>query len=200
MNKLGLYFGKEKLEALFRGDISNAVVDRCFVHALQAAGMHLCGTLELTPATVLLQARYSQAAAESHIQINRTNNHELKVQALVLLVHIFIVVGFPTSAQLYLSKACKIIEKAKLRLLPVYGRPAGFSEQVREDAAVLSQAIFLDNYFYLTLSGSTSGMTARIEGEFRLDLQVRIGFVVPFEVGSAAWSSEPTQSYSIYAH
>ena len=65
------------------------------------------------------------------------------------------------------------LNKADLRFLPVYGRPAELSEQVREDAAVLSQAIYLENYFYLTLGGPAPAMGARIEKEFRLDLQVR---------------------------
>ena len=172
MNKLGVYFGKEKLEALFRGDISNAVVDRFFVHGLQATGLYLCGTQEERPGMVRLQARYTQMAWESLVDIHRTNNHILKAQGLVLYIHILIILGFTTRAQLYLSKICRTIDRAKLQFLPAYGRPAGLSEQVREDAAVLSQAIYLDNYFYLTLTGSTL-MTTRIEKEFRLDLEVR---------------------------
>ena len=173
INKLGLYFGKEKLEALLRGDISNAVVDRYFIYGLQAIGMNLCGTPEETPAAVRLHARYAQMAFETLADIHGTDDNKLKAQGLILLVHALIIVGFPASAQSYLLKMCEIINKAQLRFLPVYGRPTNLSEQVREDAAVLSQAIYLDNYLYLTLSGPTSVMTARIEKEFRLNLQVR---------------------------
>jgi len=135
--------------------------------------MYLCGTPDEAPATVLLQARYAQMAWESLIRIYGTDEDRLKVQALILLVHAFVIMGLTTGAQLYLLKACKIIDKAKLQFLPAYGRPAGLSEQVREDASVLSQAIYLENYFYLTLGGSAPVMTARIENEFRLELQVR---------------------------
>ena len=174
LNKLGLYFGKEKFEALLSGDVSNAVVNRYFVHGLQAIGAHVCGTPEATPAMVRLQARYSQMAWETLFGVYKTNDHRLKAQALILLVHALIFAGFTIGAQLYLSKICKIIDETKLRFFPAYGRPAALSEQVREDAAVLSQAIFLDNYFHLTLSGSASLMTGRVEEEFRLDLEVRI--------------------------
>ena len=122
---------------------------------------------------VRLQARYAQAAWESLVKVCETNKHRLKIQSLVLLVHAFVIMGFTAVAQLYLLKMCKIIEKGKLRYLPTYGRPAELSEQVREDASVLSQAIYLENFFYLTLGGSAPVLTARIEREFRMDLQVR---------------------------
>lgn len=173
LNTLGLYFRKEKQEALVRGDISDTVVNQYFLYGLQACGMYLCGIPDETPAIVLLQARYAQAAWETLIRVYETNDHKLKVQALVLLVHAFTIMGLTTGAQLYLLKACKIIDKANLRFLPVYGRPAEPSEQVREDATVLSQVIYLENYFHLTLGGSAPVMTARIEKEFRLELQVR---------------------------
>jgi len=172
MNKIGLYFRKEKQEAILRGDTSNAVVDRYFIHGFQAIGLHLSETPEVTPGVVLLYARYGQMAWETLVRVCETDDEMLKAQALVLLTHAFIIMGFITVAQLYLLKVCKIINKAKLQFLPVYGRPAGLSEQAREDAALLSQVIYLENYFYLTLGGSAPAMTARIEKEFRLDLQV----------------------------
>ncbi|KAF9642933.1 hypothetical protein BDM02DRAFT_3264295 [Thelephora ganbajun] len=171
LNKLGIYFIQEKQEALLRGDTSGTVINRYFIHGLQATGMHLCGVPEETPAMVLLQARYAQMAWESLIEFFKTDQQKDKVQGIVLLVHAFIIMGFTSSAQFYLSKMCKIIDKAKLQFLPAYGRPAGLSEQVREDASVLSQVIYLENFFYLTLGGPAPVMTTRIEREFRLDLQ-----------------------------
>ena len=173
INKIGLYFRQEKLEALLRGDISDVVVSRYFVYAFQATGMHICRTHEDTPAMVRLQARYAQMAWETLAEIHGTSHRMLEVQGFIIFVHALIIMGFTTNAQLYLSKMCQIIDKAKLRFFPTYGHPTGLSEQVREDAAVLSQAIYLDNYFHLTLSGSTSLMTTGIEKEFRLDLEVR---------------------------
>jgi hypothetical protein len=135
-------------------------------------GMYLSAPEE-TPAMVLLQARYLQKAWESLIQLTQTNLEREKVQALVLVAHGFIILRLNATAQLYFLKACKIIEKEKHRFIPDSGLPIVSSEQVREDASVLSQAIYLENYLYLTLGGIAPAKTARIEKEFRFDLQVR---------------------------
>lgn len=163
-----------KKEAILRGDTSNAVVNRHFLHAFQAVGTHLCGVPDEAPAMVRLQARYAQTGWESMIGVYRIGDRKLLAQAILLLTHVLVIMGFTLGAQLYLSKVCEVINKAKLQFLPVYGRPPELSDQVREDAAVLSQAIYLENYFYLTLGGPAPVMTARIEGEFLRDLQVRI--------------------------
>ena len=173
MNKLGVYFGREKQEALLRGDISNVVVDRYFVHAFQSVGMYFYGNPEGSPAVVRLQAKYAQKAWETLADISRTGNQKLKVQGLLLFVFALVVMGFPETTRLYLSKLDKIIGEANLRFLPEYGHPPELSEQVREDAAVLSQAIYLETYFYLVLGRWVPVITPRIEKEFRLDLQVR---------------------------
>ena len=174
MNKLGVYFGKEKQEALLRGDISNAAVNRYFVYAFQAIGMHLCGASDESPAMVRLQARYAQKAWESLVEIYRTDNQKLKVQGLLFFVHALIVMGFTAGAPFYLLKVSEIIDKWNLQFLPVYGSPPELSDQVREDAVILSQAMYLENYFYLTLGALAPVVTRRIESEFHLDLQVRI--------------------------
>ena len=173
MNKLGVYFRMDRQEALLRGDTSDAVVNRYFVYSFQAIGMHLCSDPDASPAMVRLQARYAQQAWESMIEISKTGSQRLIAQGLLYFVYSLVVMGFPSTAQLYLMKACEVIDKGDLRFLPMYGRPPELSEQVREDAAVLSQAIYLENYFCLTLGGPVPAMTARIEKEFRLELQVR---------------------------
>ena len=174
MNKLGMYFGVEKQEALLRGDTSNAVVNRQFVYGFQALGMFFCRAPDESPAFVLSQARYSQNFWESLIEIYKTGNQRLKAQGLLLNVHTLIIMGFPHTPLFYLWKVFDLIDSGDLRYLPVYGRPPELSERVREDAAVLSQAIYLENYLYLAFGGSVPVKTARIEREFRMDLQVRI--------------------------
>jgi len=173
MNKLGIYFEPEKQDALFRGDTSNTVVNRYFVYAFLAVGTHLCDVLDESPAMVRLQARYIQKAWESLIEIYRTDQR-LAAQGIVLLLHCLFVVGFPTAARPYLPKLYELIDNGGLRFLPIYGRPPELSDQVREDAAVLSQAIYLENYFYLALDGPAPTRTTKIEREFRRDFQVRI--------------------------
>ena len=202
MNKLGIYFGTKKQEALLRGDTSNAVVNRYFVYSFQAIGMHLCETPAESFAMVQLQARHSQKAWETLVEIFRTGDPKLKAQGLLIFVYALVVMGFMNGAPFYLLKVHEIINKWELKFLPTYGRPPELSEQVREDAAVLSQAIYLGNYLYLSFDGLAPVMAARIEREFCLDLQVRTVkqfFVIRCQVDSTSWSSEYTHVYSIYA-
>ena len=173
MHKLGLYLGTKKQEALLLGDISDAVVNQYFVYSFQATGMYLCGAPGESRTMVRLQAKYSQKAWETLIEIHKTGDQKLKAQALLVFVYVLVIIGFAAGPPLYLLKVCTLINGANLRFLPVYGRPPELSEQVREDTAVLSQAIYMENYLYLALGGSAPVMTARIEREFRMDLQVR---------------------------
>jgi hypothetical protein len=112
-------------------------------------------------------------AWESIIPLTQTNQERDKAQALILVAHSFLLLGMSAGAQFYLMKACKIIENAKLQFLPESGVPVEYSEQVREEASVLSQAIFLENYIPLALDGLAPVKTARVEREFRSDLEVR---------------------------
>ena len=174
MNRLGVYFGTEKQEALFRGDITNAVVNRYFVYGSQAIGTHLCGTLDESPTMTRLVAVHGQKAWETLIEMRKINDQRLLAQGLLFFVYSLIVMGFPSNAQFYLLKVCELIDKGTLQFLPVYGRPPELSDQVREEAAVLSQTIYLENYLYLALDGPGPVKTVKIEREFRQDFQVRI--------------------------
>ncbi|KAF9779632.1 hypothetical protein BJ322DRAFT_1113432 [Thelephora terrestris] len=120
---------------------------------------------------VQLQARYLQRAWESLVQLMQTNQERAKARALMLVAHTYILLRMNAAAQLYFLKACKIIEKQQLQFFPEHGHPHGFPDQVREDASVLSQAIFLENYFYLTSGGSPPVKTVRLVRAFRSDLQ-----------------------------
>jgi len=99
MDKLGIYFGAEKQDAIFRGDTSNGVVDRYFIYGFQAIGTHFCDILDESPAMVRLQAMYCQKAWETLAEIYGSDDQKLKVQGLVLLLHSLIIGGFPTSAK-----------------------------------------------------------------------------------------------------
>lgn len=192
----------EKQRALFRGDTSNAVVHRHFTYTFQALGMYFCGPPGESPIMLRLLAKYSQLAWETLVEVQETGDKRLIAQALIMLVHGLIIIGFTGSAPLYLLKLCELINNANLQFLPVYGRPPELSDQVREEVTVLSQAIYLENYCYLAMGGAVPTGTARIEREFRLDLEVRIirwFFVVVFEVDLVIWPSESTHTCSIYA-
>ena len=200
LSTLGLYFTLEKQEALLRGDTSNAVVDRHFVYALQVFGVHVCGVPEQTSAMVLLQANYLRMAWETLLQLNETNQARAKAQGMVLATRTAILGGFISLAELHLLEACKIIKKGKFRFLPEYGSSPALSDQIREEISILTHAIYLENYIYLTLNGPAPVRTAGIEREFRLDLQVRV-VQRPFVVEDLRiWSSERTHTCSTYAH
>jgi len=202
MNTMGIYLGVEKQEALLRGDTSNAVVNQCLVYGFQSIGMFFCRAPAESPAVVLSQARYAQRFYETLVDIYRTDNQRLKAQGVLFLAHAFVVMGFPIAPLFYLWKVCNLIDSGDLHFLPLYGRPPELSEQVREDAAVLSQAIYLENYLYLAFGGSVPVKTARIEREFWMDLQVRIvrcGLVVGLEGDLSIWPSECTHFCLIYA-
>ena len=173
INRLGVYFGPEKQDALFRGDTSNAIVNRYFVYGLWLAGAYLCGALDESSPMLRLLERNLQKAWEALIEIYRGDDQRLAAQGLLMLMHSLIVVVPPSEVQSYLPKLYELINNGNLRFLPAYGRPPELSDQVREDAAVLSQAIYLENYFYLALNGPAPARTTRIEREFRGDFQVR---------------------------
>ena len=196
MSKLGIHFGPEKQEALFRGDTSNAVVNRHFVYAFQTIGMYLPGAPEESPAMVLLAARSAQRTWETFIEICRADDQKLKAQALLLIVHFLVFMGILAGARFYLFKVCELINDGNLRFIPIYGRPPELSDQVREDAAVLSQTIYLENYFHLALDGLPPTKTTKIEREFRWEFQVRI-IDSGLEVDLVIWSSKRIRLYSM---
>ena len=123
---------------------------------------------------VRLLAIHGQKAWETLIEIYKTGDHRLAAQGLLIFVHSLIIMGWPSNAQFYLLKVCELVSKGNLRFLPVYGHPPELSDHVREDAAVLSQTIYLENSFRLTFGGPEPAKTAKIEEEFRRDFQVRI--------------------------
>ena len=83
-------------------------------------------------------------------------------------------VDSPSRIWFYLPKLYDLINNGDLWFLPVYGHPPELLDQVHEDAAVLLQAMYLENYLYLAFGGPALVGTARIEREFQQDFQVRI--------------------------
>ena len=82
----------------------------------------------------------------------------------------------------YLTKACIALNVAKLRFIPDTGCPPVFTEDVHERLAVLSQVIYLEHHLFFAVDGLEPRMTARIEKEFRHELQVRVRSLVLHDV------------------
>jgi len=171
-NKLGIYLTREKQEALLNGDTSNTVIHSIFVHQACSYGMYFDQDSVHTPAALRFQARYSQLAWEELAKIQKGNDDYLKAQAMLSISSCCIVFRWIDFARQYIRKACHSANAAGLQFIPKYGKPPEYSEQVRERSAVLSQVIYFENYLFLVYGGPEPSLTARIEREFRHELQV----------------------------
>lgn len=174
MNKLGFKFTSKKQQALSHGDTTGTIIHPFFIPASQALGMHLCDDMTDSPSMARLQARYLQNSFELLVGVFKGGDWELRAQVALWIVAASISLSdteafvFP-----YLRKSCEAINAAGLQFVPTYGRPPNFSEDLHEALAVLSQAIYFENFLFLTCGGAEPTMTARIEEEFRHELPVR---------------------------
>jgi len=175
----GIYLPGPKQDAVLRGDISNAVVSPFFVHALAGLGMYFCARVEHTPAMVLLRAKHAQRAAEQLAEINMGSDRDLAVQVALSYVAMSIHARWLSPARQWLAKTCISLNAANLRFIPAVGRPSRLTEDIRERIVALSQVIYMGSYMFLAVDGTEPMMTARIENEFRRDLQVRGCFLNP---------------------
>jgi len=162
-----------------RGDTSNTVVHPFFVPATAGIGMHLCAGVGDSSAMVRLLAKHSQLSFEQLAEITKGSDANLQAHAFLYYVAGSIYVRWPVFSRKYLRKACIALNAASLRFTPATGHPPGLAEDVRERLAVLSQIIYFENYMFLAVDGTEPKMTARIEKEFRHELQVRVRFLAP---------------------
>ena len=125
-----------------------------------------------TPAALRFQARYSQLAWEELAKIQKGNDDYLKTQAMLSISSCCIVFRWIDFARQYIQKACHAANAAGLQFIPKYGQSPEYSEQIREGSAVLSQIIYFENFLFLAYGGPEPSLTARIEREFRHELQV----------------------------
>jgi len=134
--------------------------------------MHFCEGMDDSFAMIRLQARHLQTALESLADILGGRDWELRVQAALWVTAGSFILPFEGVTSKYIRTTCETINAAGLRFIPTYGRPPGFSEELHEKLSVLSQAIYFENFVFLTCGGAEPTMTARIEKEFRHRLQV----------------------------
>ena len=173
MNKLGFKFTSKKQQALSHGDTTGTIIHPFFIPASQALGMHLCDDMTDSPSMARLQARYLQNSFELLVGVFKGGDWELRAQVALWIVAASISLsGTGTFVFPYLRKSCEAIDAAGLRFVPTYGRPPNFSEDLHEALSVLSQAIYFENFLFLTCGGTEPTMTARIEKEFRYQLPV----------------------------
>ena len=174
LRKLGIHLTSQKEDAIMRGDTSGNVVHPFFVHTSNSVGMHLRAGLEASPAMLQLHAKHSQRALEQMSEVGRSDDAGLKVQMLLCATSACVFQRWFRPARAYLTKACDAMNATNLRFIPVFGRPPELTEEVQERLAVLSQILYTENYLALVIDRSAPTMTARIEEEFRHELQVRV--------------------------
>ena len=129
--------------------------------------------MEKSSAMIRLQARYIQASLESLVDIFGGRDWELRAQAALWVAAGSIILPTSVLTFPYIQKGCEAVNTGKLQFIPTYGRPPDFSEELHEKLSVLSQTIYFENFLFLTCGGAEPTMTARIEKEFRHQLQVR---------------------------
>ena len=174
LNKVGILFTSRRQQAILRGDTSGTIIHPFFIFSAQFLGMHFCQGMDDSPAMIKRQARHRQTCMELVVDIFRGRDLELTAQVALWAVATSIIMpAIPNP--LYIKKSCEAINTAELQFIPTYGRPPDFSEDLHEKLSLLSQAIYFENYLFLTHSGAEPKMTARLEKEFRHQLQVRSG-------------------------
>lgn len=172
INKLGIRFTSEKQRALSRGDTSGTVINPFFIHAAQSIGTHLCEGVDRSPAMIKRHARYVQASLELLTEISEGHDWELKAQVMIWVASGSIVMRLGNLTSTYVEKSCDAVDAGGLQFIPTYGRPPAFSEVLHERLSTLSHIIYLENFVFLTCGGAEPVRTARIEKEFRHQLQV----------------------------
>jgi len=161
-----------------RGDTSNTVVHPFFVPNATGIGMLLGAGAGASPTMVRLFAKHGQLALEQLAEIVKGSDAYLKVQAHLCVATGGLYIGGFKHSRHHLTRACIVIGAAKLRFIPATGRPPSLTDDVYERLVILSQIIYFDNYMFLAVDGVEPKMTARIEKEFRHELQVRVRFLI----------------------
>ena len=156
-----------------RGDTSNAVIHPFFIPATATLGVHFHPNIRDSLPMIPLWAKYGQLSLKYVLEISKGNNMDLQVQVYLYVTTVSLHGRWFKNTRRYLTKACVALNAAKLRFIPGAGRPPEFTEDVHERLATLSQLIYFENYMFFAVDGLEPKMTARIEKEFRQELQVR---------------------------
>ena len=183
LGKFGIYLTGLKQAAVMRGDISNTIIHPFFVPGTVALGMRLRAGVKVPPEMLRLHAKYGQLAFEQVVEIVKGNDANLTAQVFLYVAAVCLYERWFRLSRQYLTKACIALNAASLQFTPATGRPPALTEDVHERLVILSQAIYLENYHYLAVDGVEPKMTARIEKEFRHELEVSVRFLAPCGVG-----------------
>ena len=177
--QFGIYLTGPKQDAVLRGDLSNTVVHPFFVYSMTPLGIYFCAGVSHSPEIIQLRAKYAQRAYEQLADLVTGGNTDLLVQGFFSMAAMCLHARYFEIARHNLKKACIALNAAKLRFVSAAGRPPALTEDVRERLVTLSQVIYWENYMFLAVDEIEPMMAARIEKEFRHELQVRGSFSAP---------------------
>ena len=148
------------------------MLNRAFVCGAHVLGMLFAPNIDDSPATVQLHARRGQIAWECLVELSKTENYGVTVQAMMKVAASYILIRMTHTGILYIQKSCDIAEAGNLQFVPRCGPPPELSEDLYEVLVALSQIIYWSNYLFLTHGVPESRATGRLEKEFRLELPV----------------------------
>lgn len=197
--KFGTQLSGKKKEALLRGDLSGAVLDRSFVCGSHVLGMMPTAGVDYSPVMVQFHAKRVQTAWESLADLFKSGNYKVCLHAAVLVVSSHVYMRMPQLALLYIQKSCEFIKQGDLQFVPTSGQAPMFSEDLHEILAALSQTIYWANYLFLLCGGPPPRATAELETEFRRYLPVSKVFS-GFRAKFISYSSITTRSFSASVH
>ena len=135
--------------------------------------MHFCEGMDDSPVMIRIQARHLQVSLEWLVDILKGHDWELRAQVALWVTAGSFILPFDNITLPYIQRSCEAIDAGGLQFIPAYGRPQEFSDDLHERLSVLSQVIYFENFLFLTCGGAEPTMTARIEKEFRHQLQVQ---------------------------
>ena len=156
-------------------------------------GMHFCAGLGQLPGIMQLRAKHAQRVFEQLTEVVIGGDANLLVHAFFSMAAMSLYAKFLKFARHNLLKACIALNAANLRFIPTTGYPSGLTEEAHERIVILSQVVYLENYMFLVVDGIKPEMAARIEKEFRHELQVTVTFQ-PFVTRTDGWHRELTRT------
>ena len=135
--------------------------------------MYFCEGIGNSPAMVYLHAKVVQMSSKAIADIFRARRWEVMSQAAVWIMAGSIIVRLGNTAQRVIRQGCEAITAARHQLIPACGQLPKFSEELHEKLSTLTQAIYFENFLFLTCGGVEPTMTAKLEVEFRHQFWVR---------------------------
>lgn len=114
--KLGVQLSPKRLDAFIRGDQSGVVLDRVFVCGAHVVGMGFSPDVGDSPAILRLHARRAQIAWECLVELFKSRNYGVTVQAVTQITASYILMRMTEMGVLYIQKSYDAIDAGACNL------------------------------------------------------------------------------------